>query len=305
MKTTPPPMQLLPAFVAASEQQSFKKAAEHLYVTPSAVSQQIKTLEQWFEQPLFRRESGGVVLTPFGQKFYRLALELLDKYKQGYSEIYQQQAKPTVRISTLTYVAQNILIPAMPDFQSKFPHIDLRIESSETLVNFDKEWIDFAIRIGKGDDGHGHWPGLQSIKLTQLEAAMLAAPEFIKQQPLNSMDDLSRMPLIHSRTNHDDWQQLADTFSLDFSANQHLYFDNYYSAITAAENGLGVILGLLPITNASLRAGRLQQVIKQQGAVEQACYLLFANDLQRGTEGMDDIIDWLKELFKLDALVAK
>jgi len=299
MKLSPPPIQLLPAFEAAARHLSFKKAAEELHVTPSAVSQQIKTLEQWLEDALFKRESGGVILTPVGQDMYRLAQTVLDKYRHGYSDIYQQQAKPIVRISSIAYVAQNILIPALPEFQKTYPDIDLRIESSESLVDFDKDWVDFGVRIGIGEDNKlsakGQWTGLESIELTNLTATMLAAPSFIEANPLIKLDDVASWPLIHSRTNYDDWKMFEKLFSVDLSESRHIYFNNYLSAVTAAENGMGVMLGMLPLSNPSLKNNRLAKIIEHEGPINQGCYLVYPPEKSEKAE-FEIIKNWIQQV---------
>lgn len=297
MRKTPPPLQLMPAFEAAARHLSFKKAAAELNITPSAISQQIKNLEGFLDQLLFRRVTGGVFLTDEGEDFYQLAKRILEQYHQGYDDIYEKQAKPVIRISTMAYIAQNILIPELINFQEQSPDIDLRIESCESWVDFNKDGVDFAVRIGTEDAQENHWDGLDSLKLTDLSVSILASPNFLNQNSFNHIADIKNGPLIHARTSHDDWASAAQVLSLDLTASKQLYFNNYYSAISAAENGLGITLGMLPISNPSLKNNKLALVIDQKTPIPKACYLVYPIEKTKNQQ-FNIIQNWIVSIFK-------
>ncbi len=270
MRKTPPPLRLLPAFEASARLGSFKRAAHELNVTPSAVSQQVKSLEAVMDVALFSRQPGGVTLTHAGLALQELAGSVLERYRRGYDRLQQRFTQPVVRISTMAQVAYEWLIPSLPDFQSRHPDIDLRIETSETLVEFEAEWITAAVRVGEGG-----WPGLEARPLFALQVAAFAAPRLLQDLPVRDLSALARYTLIHSRTSTDDWKTVSEMFGIDLGRNKHLYFDNYFSAIAAAENGLGVVLGLMPLTQRSVDAGRLRKVVDFEAPLGRHCYLVY------------------------------
>ncbi len=292
MRKSPPPLRLLPAFEASARHASFKKAATELSVTPSAISQQIKTLESLMDTELFRREPGGVNLTAAGADLQDLVSTLLKQYHTGYARLHQRQSSPVVRVSTMPQVAYELLIPALPAFQQNHPHIDLRIETSETLVEFDGDWVTAAVRVGSG-----HWPGLRSELLCELQVAAFASPELMRKVQPTSFADAQRFTLIHSRTHTDDWETVSKRMNLDFSGCKHLYFENYFSAIAAAENGLGVMLGLLPLTQNSLDAGRLEMLLDYRIPLDRACYLVYP-PRQQENPAFIAVANWVRDVFE-------
>ncbi|NRB41661.1 MAG: LysR family transcriptional regulator [Pseudomonadales bacterium] len=291
MKRTPPPLQLLPAFEAAARLLSFKKAAEEINVTPSAVSQQIKTLESLMDEPLFNRQAGGIVLTQLGLEYYAIAAQLLATYKSSYHRLYSSRERPILRVSTMAQIALDLLIPKIPDFQQRFKHIDLRIETSDELADFEAQWIDAAIRVGEGN-----WPGLNSYKLCDLTATVMIAPEVLNAKKRKSFADFSDIQLIHSRTHTDDWAYVSESFDIDISSFTHMHFDSYYAAISAAEMGLGLVLGMLPLSQKYLDEGRLVSLNAEHYTMEPACYLCYPPALE-GTEKLEMLKVWLKGIF--------
>src|SRR5262249_9789668 len=127
----------LPAFEAAARHLSFKLAAEELHLTPSAVSQQMRALEDMLELKLFRRLTRALALTAAGEQFAALVSETLDRYSRGAEQVLRQQGRQVIRVSTDPFVAHEVLIPALDSFKSKRPPIDLRIETSAQVLDLD------------------------------------------------------------------------------------------------------------------------------------------------------------------------
>src|SRR5262245_22952922 len=133
----------LPAFEAAARHLSFKRAAEELHITPSAVSQQMRALEDMLELKLFRRLTRGLALTPAGEQFAALVSAVLDRYARGAEQLLQH-GRQVLRVSTDSFVAHEVLIPALDSFKSRRPPIDLRIETSTQVLDLDGEALDAA-----------------------------------------------------------------------------------------------------------------------------------------------------------------
>lgn len=291
MRIQPPPMQLMPVFEAAARLQSFKLAATDLNVTPSAVSQQIKTLEGLLDAELFHRHPRAVVLTEVGQRYFELATDIMQRYRNGHRAIREALTTPMLRVSAMTLVAHDLLIPALPEFSRRQPDIDIRIEASEALVDLDGDRDDIAVRIGDGN-----WPGLVCNKLCDLSVTVVAEPKLMKQIAANKPSPLAGVTLIHSRTHVDDWQQAAKLLDLDLSSNKQLYFNDSFSALAAAESGLGVSLALLPLMQARIDRGTLRSLSSETFPVPQACWVVYAAKA-KSNPALEPAIEWLTELF--------
>ena len=237
----PPPLQLLPAFDAAARLLSFSKAAE-LHVTTAAVSQQIRQLEAHLGLPLFLRLTRRVELTEAGRQFAEVVSRTLQLYRQGHADLMHHHTRPVLRLSMTPLVAQELLIPRLSAFQAQHPDVSIRLDARMDFVDFEREPIDAAIRVGKGP-----WPGLQALPLCRCVAAIVASPALLARLPVRSIEDLAAHTLIHPREAPLDWQAAARFLGRDaLPRRADLVLDSDLSALKAAEQGLGLALCLLP-----------------------------------------------------------
>jgi len=291
MKT--PPLQLLPAFEATARHLSFKKAADELCVTASAISQQVKQLESIINTQLFVRTTRNVNLTDNGRQFYELAQNLLNDYQREYGRFYRSIGTPSLRIGTSAYIAYDIIIPALHSITSENAPFDLRIETSEGVVDFDEEQYSGAIRIGEGE-----WPGLSSRLLQPMSATIAGSPEFVESNPLSSLKDLQSMPLIHARTHINDWEAVSDALGINLSKNKQIYLDSYLAAVGAAEQGLGLIVALLPITNTRIKSERLAPIFNTSLPVEGRGFYFVQRIQKEPSPYIEEVYQWVKGLFE-------
>ncbi len=290
MKT--PPLQLLPAFEATARHLSFKKAADELCVTASAISQQVKQLESFINTQLFIRTTRHVSLTDTGLQFYELAQNILQDYQREFSRFHRTIGTPSLRVGTSAYIAYDIIIPALHSFTSENAPFDLRIETSEGIVDFDKEQYSGAIRIGEGN-----WAGLSSRLLRPMSVTIAGSPKFVKNNPVSKLEDLQKMPLIHARTQINDWETVADTLDINLSKNKQIYFDSYLAAVGAAEQGLGLIVALLPITNTRINNKQLTAVFDKSLQVEGRGFYFVQRNQKEPSPYIEEVYLWVKELF--------
>lgn len=238
----PPPLQLLPAFEAASRLLSFSKAATELHVTTAAISQQIRQLEAHLGLPLFLRLTRRVELTDAGRQFAEVVSRTLQIYRQGHADLMHHHTRPTLRLSMTPMVAQELLIPRLAAFQAQHPDVSIRLDARMDFVDFEREPIDAAIRVGKGP-----WPGLQAQPLCRCAVVIVASPELLARLPVRNLDDLARHTLIHPREAPLDWHAVARFLGRDeLPRRADLVLDSDLSALKAAEQGLGLALCLMP-----------------------------------------------------------
>lgn len=288
----PPPLQLLPAFEAASRLLSFSKAAAELHVTTAAISQQIRQLESHLGLPLFLRLTRRVELTDAGRQFAKLATSVLTQYQQGHADLLHHHTRPVLRLSMTPLVAHELLIPRLAAFQLAHPDVSVRLDARMDFVDFDREPIDAALRVGKEP-----WAGLAAQKLCDCVAAIVASPALLAAQPVRSLDDLASHTLIHPRHSQLDWNAAARFMGRTVLPRRaDLVLDSDLSALKAAEQGLGIAICMLPASprvQASLiRPDKLAYVMPPVKLPDPAW---FVSRLQSGKDALlKQAFEWIR-----------
>ncbi len=190
-----PPLLALRAFEAAAAHRSFQRAAHELSVTPSAISHQVRALEDTLGQPLFRRLTRQLALTPAGQRLFDDLRTGFDLLEAGVEKLRRPPASKAVTLTTNTAFAARWVLPRMDAFRRACPGVELRLHASDTVVDLARGDADIAIRSGRGD-----WPGLVARELMRERYAPLCSPML----GLKRVADLPRHQLIHC-----DWQPHA------------------------------------------------------------------------------------------------
>ncbi|WP_285415303.1 transcriptional regulator GcvA [Pseudomonas sp. efr-133-TYG-5] len=256
MLTRLPSLNGLRAFESAARHMSFTKAAEELNVTQTAVSHQIRRLEEELGVRLFLRLKDGLALSAEGQAYWpgvRLAfLEL----RNATESLQASSNNSVLTVSTLVSLASKWLLPRLPSFRQAFADIDVRISASTELVDFRQGGIDAAIRYGNGD-----WPGLRADWLMSDEIFPVCSPRLLSgPHALQSPADLRNHTLLHvSGLTANDWRIWLDAAgqSQPSAKAPRLTFDLAMMAVQAAIDGQGVCIGRSTYVDDDIRAGRL------------------------------------------------
>jgi LysR family glycine cleavage system transcriptional activator len=191
MPTNLPPMAAIRAFEAAARRASFTRAAEELGMTQAAVSYQIKVLEDRVGAALFLRQPRGVALTDVGLRLSRQASEALDLLRDAFAEA-KGQTEGTLVLSVVPTFATNILAQRLGRFQIDNPDIAVRVDISQSLVDFARENVDLAIRAGAGD-----WPGVASQLLLRGVFTPMLSPQLAARiGGVNEPSDLLKLPIL-------------------------------------------------------------------------------------------------------------
>ncbi len=253
MRRRLPSLSLLRAFERAAYHRSFKLAAEDLHVTPSAVSHKIKQLEEELGIPLFHRVTRAVRLTPAGQVYFRDVHRAFARLETGTQKLQDRFGRQVLRLHLLPFFASEVLVPKLHSFQARHPDIDLHLESSFGRSETHPEDADISIALGTGT-----WPGLVSVELMQLELLAVAAPQVAAAMKGDDVDEVNQHPLIYFATKLDAWEQWSRGVGLQrFKPRQTLTMDSIYSAMQAAEQGLGIMVVPLPLGEARLASSGL------------------------------------------------
>jgi LysR family transcriptional regulator, glycine cleavage system transcriptional activator len=236
-----PPLATLRAFEAAARRGSFRDAASELGVTPSAVSHQVKLLEQWIGAPLFVRATRAVRLTPLGAS---LAADMSQSFTLMRTALVnaRQADDPRLKISALPLFTNVWLVPNLERFQAKWPDAVIEIETTNRLADFASDTVDVAIRNLTTPPK----TALGARKLMDLFATPLCAPALAAR--FCAPQDLKRATLIHISARDSGWPNWLKAMDLEgLKPAGNLSFDTVPSAIEAAVQGRGVILGLAPL----------------------------------------------------------
>jgi LysR family transcriptional regulator, glycine cleavage system transcriptional activator len=254
-----PGLRTLRAFDAAARHLSFTRAAEEMGVTPAAISNQIAELEDQLGLTLFIRTSRSMRLTREGEILSVAAGESLETLAKALHRLKRLENRNQIRVSSTPSVAAKWLVPRLDNFLEAFPGADVRIDVSNTLVDFDRDDVDVAIRFGAGK-----YPGLRADMLFNDTLSPVCSPAIItKEKPLQVPKDLLQHTLIHLEwqaqgspwPNWRMWMQAAGI--KEFDEKRGLHFGQTSLTIQAAIDGQGVALGDSNLVADDLAAGRL------------------------------------------------
>ena len=251
-----PSLNGLRAFECAARHMSFTRAAEELNVTQTAISHQIRRLEDELGVRLFMRLKDGLALTDEGNAYLPGIRSAFLELRYSTEKLLESSNNSVLTISTLVSVASKWLLPRLPSFREAHPQIDVRISASTEWVDFRKGGIDAAIRYGDGN-----WPGLRADWLMADEIFPVCSPRLLTgDKPLNTPVDLAHHPLLQvsgvTANDWNDWLHAAGQPPLT-AKGPRLTFDLAMMAVQAAIDGQGVCIGRSTYVDDDLRAGRL------------------------------------------------
>jgi LysR family transcriptional regulator, glycine cleavage system transcriptional activator len=253
-----PPLGSLRAFEAAARQQSFKRAAAELGVTPTAISHQIRQLEAGLGVALFLRQTRKVMLTAEGRALYPALREAFDAIAEAVDAMQRRPVRQSATLSATVAFTAKLLVPRVGSFRARHPGWDLRLHASDDPVDLHGGEADAAIRYGRGD-----YRGMTVLPLLRDNFAPVCSPHL----PLRKVEDLPGFNLIHfdwgaatairQAATWQAWKERAGLRALDAEAG--VTFNDEASAIDAAIAGQGVALPSLAIVASELASGALIQ----------------------------------------------
>ena len=239
-----PPLAALLAFERAATQLSFRRAARDLSLSPSAISHQIRGLEEQFGTRLFVRGARSVRLTDDGARYLAKVSAALATLQEASRDMLRQrgQASGELWISSLPFFTSAVLLPALPEFKRRHPQLTLRIEATHQYADFSGSRVDVAIRYGRE-----HATGLKVEPLVEVKGLAVCTPALV-EGGLRTPADLSREVLIHVTSQPRAWPAWLKEAGLpNLTPRGHLWLDSVPAMLEAAEHGLGVALAMAPL----------------------------------------------------------
>ena len=285
-----PPLAALRAFEAAARHLSFRKAAEELAVTPTAVSHQLRLLEATLGLQLFERHVRRVSLTRAGEHLYPVLRNGFDDFARAIAELRPPSRRRTVTISATTLFTARRLIPALGAFRARWPQIALSLYASDEAVDLSAGAADVAVRYGAGPFG-----ALVSEPLWQERFGIVCSPSLGLRDPA----DLASAALIHSEWRRRDlqpdwrrWQALARVAGLNVADGLHITDESH--AIQAAVAGQGVVIASLLLVEDELSRGVLVHPFGP--VIEGHRYHLIATEENMAGAEVQAVRHWLKAM---------
>ena len=287
-----PSLNGLRAFEAAARHLSFTNAATELNVTQTAISHQIRRLEEELGIRLFVRQNRALALTPQAKDYLPGVRAAFNDLRLATDRLLRKDNDHVLTVSTLASLAAKWLLPRLSAFQEAHPGIDVRITTSTALVDFRSGDVDAAIRYGRG-----HWPGVRADWLTADELFPVCSPALLTgNRPLRSPQDLADHTLLHtSGVYDDDWRLWLTAAGLpaDISKLPGLTFDLILMTVQAALDGIGVAMGRTSYVEADIAKGRLVVPFKITLPTDAGFYLV-SPEGRTDTPKLAAFRQWLK-----------
>ena len=288
-----PALDLLVGFEAAARHLSFTKAGEELYLTQSAVSRQIKELEDQLGVPLFQRRHRALALTEAGHQFYAAAAQALSTMRTATDRLRAGAGKKALSVTTTHSFASLWLIPRLAGFTRAHPGVDVRITAETRVQDLDRDGLDIAIRHGPAS-----LAGPNAVRLMGEKVFPVCSPKLLKKKPLAVPADLRnhillqyddpdvRHPWLHWKT----WLEVERIADLRPAGT--LSFSGYEQIIPAAVAGHGVALGRSPLVRDLVASGELVAPFRSTADPARAYYAILA---KRASGEAAKFLDWLKD----------
>lgn len=295
MKRTLLPLNALRVFEAAARHLSFTRAADELAVTPAAVGQHIRSLEELLGVVLFKRTARSLELTPEAERSLPALRDGFARFEEAVALIQASQDSKVITLSVPPSFASKWLVPRIDRFVAQHPDMQLRVQSSDSLVDFAQENVDLVVRYG-----HGNYPDLVREKLFDEAVIAIAAPSLATQ--ITSPDALQQMLLIHDDSSLDDpdavtWPMwLAAAGVAHPSPERGLRFDQAALAIEAVAAGKGVALAKASLAARDISEGRLVRLFTSQARrAASFAYWLAAPEGHMRQKKVKALVAWLKQ----------
>lgn len=244
------PLQALQGFVTAARTRNLSRAAERMNLTVSALSHQMRGLEDRLGRKLFERGPRGLALTVHGQQLFDQVGPAFDTVERALRSL-KTPREEQLTISAMPRIASGWLVPRLPGFVAAHPEIELNIQSSAELVDFERDAVDAALRFGPGN-----WPGVHAEPLFDEWIAPVASPAFVASHGVDICETLPDVPLLGAPS--DRWPAWFRTFGGTPPKRYVATFSDSEALLKAAAEGLGVALAPLTLARPLLDAGKLE-----------------------------------------------
>ncbi len=280
-----PPLHALQGFVAVARSGNLSRTAESLHLTVSALSHQIRGLEERVGTPLFVRKARGVSLTADGEQLFQRIAPHLAAIEDALRP-YRARRDDVLTLTLMPSFASSWLLPRLPRFITAHPQLEINMQTGVGLVDFERDRsVDAGLRYGPG-----RWPGLIAVHLFDDWVAPVASPALVARLGRPTLATLGDFPLLGAPGGR--WSQWFEHFGGRAPRRYVASFDDSETMHRAAAEGLGIGLGRMSLLRPTIDSGRLMRLFDEQLPAEFAHYLVFPQRSQNHS-GLAAFRDWV------------
>jgi len=289
----PPPTRNLRAFCVAARHRSFKLAADELYLTPSAVSHQMKELEEALGVELFVRKSRALELTAVGAALREEIEPLLTALERSLAQVARRSGRRTLRILLPPFFASELFIPRLTVFCAEHREIDIQIDTRDPRPSLHPPTADVSILLADTEP-----QGVQASRLFALSLTAVCAPQHAAQVARLGSAVLREMPLIVHKPRPYAWASWAEQVGLETPEPKNVIeLDTMYAVARAAERGVGVALVPSRLCEAWFRSGSLVCIFATELATADT-YFLVSRHKDAGRPEIQALSAWALAQFR-------
>lgn len=271
MNTTPRiSLRGLRTFCAAARSVSFSTAADDLFVTASAVSHQIKSLERELGQQLFERNSRSLSLTDSGRSLFEDVYPLMAQIEAVTARYTKRDTRTSLRISVQPFFASELFIPQLDKFTERHPEIDIQLDTNDESSEKLPANADLAIRLFREPP-----PNADADLLFPLRLVPAGSPAFLEQLEVSKKKICSRFPIIVHDSRPNAWRQWAKVSGIELPEEPKIIrLDSMIAVTRAAERGIGAALVPVSLSRSWFETGVLEPLFEQQLVIDEGYYVV-------------------------------
>jgi LysR family glycine cleavage system transcriptional activator len=283
-----PSLRALRAFQVAGHHLSFKLAGDALYITPSAVSHQVRNLESFLGIDLFIRKTRALEFTDAGSRYFEFLDGMFARLEAETHQLWAEYGRHIIRLCVPPFFASELLLPRLQQLQLLMPDTDIRVITQPSLMKVHPPDADLSILLGAGD-----WPELVTCPLFPRTVLTACSPELKKRGRLRSFEDLDGQTLIVHENRPHSWVNWAQALEIEPPrASKVFRFDSMSAVVQAAAQGLGVAIVSWPLSKRWFDNGRLVRAFDEEVVTGEQFHLAHRpEEVER--EEVRELIDWI------------
>lgn len=283
----------LRTFCVAARYESFRAAADELFITSSAVSHQIKGLEEELGLLLFDRGSRELKLTDAGSFLYEELSPLIEQVDAVVANYRKSGQRRSVRISVQPFFASEFFVPRLSEFTAVHPDIDIQVGTSDESAEKHPADVDLSIRLFRSPP-----TGYRADLLFPLRMAPAGSPDFKKGMVVRKKRIESTFPLIVHETRPKAWRNWSKSAGIEIPADSKITrLDSMIAVVRAAEQGIGAALVPVPIADLWFQQGSIVRLFKEELVADVSYYLVSRPDDSEKNPAIDTLRDWIRQNF--------
>lgn len=292
-----PSLKFLKTFQVAATRSSFKAAADELCITPSAVSHQIRGLEEQLGVALFERGPSSLTLTEAGGSYLQHLDTLFARLETVTEQLRIHYGRDVIRLNIPPFFATEMLLPRLPSFLEVRPDTDVHINTFSTSITSHPPDADVSIVVGAGpEEAHEH----DCHKLFSQTFVPACSPTLLQRRPIDTVQDLNKHTLIIHEGRRDGWERWAQSLGIDLRPKKVVRFDSMNTAAEAAEHGVGVALVSSRLGNERFAQGTLVKLFDRELETGESYFLILRKE-DAGRPDIQALTQWLIDEFSVAA----